>query len=591
MSSNNAPSRPATGSRQRSLLIPITLVIIILLIIGGTCREARAFAYRFSGGTGGQATVTHPYGYSSQGGLIELSIGINPLSPNASDMEISVQNAIDTWNALESTTGNLSYGESNNIPAGHYDFESVVLHEIGHVLGLDHSNIGQAQGVSGSNMDHTISEAGPNGVYNLNAGADGVIGSRDDLRGDDVNLNWFNVATNDPFAANSKGVYDTTTFSPYLSDLPADDSFSANGSRAVASTLGLTNTESVMQQGARPDEAQRTLTEDDVAGIRLGMTGQDMIQGTADDYVINLTYAGFNSDADVVVDFDNETSFALTTGIGLYAGAGHKTMYSTGIHFNTDWDWFFNDVRNNQPVLGDTDGDGDVDNTDIQAAFTNFTGPSGTGKTREQGDVDPHPDGDGDVDNSDIQLIFREFTGPGEGGDTLFATADMHSAEPQDAPDLIYDAATGEVILDAGGSQILAYTLRNSANQFSPNDQSSVLNGVSTLQAFEISESTLSPVTGQHSLGTVFPRGLSQQEVSSLLSTNSVSQSLGTAPTTFDIVVIGMAVPEPSAIFVSLFGLLGFAFVAIRKACRNETKTSPGVELPQVELAEVQSTD
>jgi len=69
---------------------------------------------------------------------------------------------------------------------------------------------------------------------------------------------------------------------------------------------------------------------------------------------------------------------------------------------------------------GDRDGDGDVDNTDIIVAFSNFTGPNpdppapSFGRTRLQGDVHPHPSGDGDVDNLDFQEMFTNFTGPND---------------------------------------------------------------------------------------------------------------------------------------------------------------------------------
>ena len=62
-------------------------------------------------------------------------------------------------------------------------------------------------------------------------------------------------------------------------------------------------------------------------------------------------------------------------------------------------------------VPGDTDGDYDVDGSDLGTIFANYTGPGGTGKTFYDGDLD----GDGDVDDSDLGLAFAGFTGP-EGG-------------------------------------------------------------------------------------------------------------------------------------------------------------------------------
>ncbi|MFN3167444.1 MAG: PEP-CTERM sorting domain-containing protein [Phycisphaeraceae bacterium] len=57
---------------------------------------------------------------------------------------------------------------------------------------------------------------------------------------------------------------------------------------------------------------------------------------------------------------------------------------------------------------GDTDGDGDIDDTDLGTAFSNYTGPTGSGKTHPQGDTD----GDGDIDDSDLGTLFSAYTGP-----------------------------------------------------------------------------------------------------------------------------------------------------------------------------------
>ncbi|MFN3166498.1 MAG: PEP-CTERM sorting domain-containing protein [Phycisphaeraceae bacterium] len=57
---------------------------------------------------------------------------------------------------------------------------------------------------------------------------------------------------------------------------------------------------------------------------------------------------------------------------------------------------------------GDTDGDGDIDDTDLGTCFSNYTGPTGSGKAPAQGDTD----NDGDVDDSDLGTIFSAYTGP-----------------------------------------------------------------------------------------------------------------------------------------------------------------------------------
>jgi hypothetical protein len=63
-------------------------------------------------------------------------------------------------------------------------------------------------------------------------------------------------------------------------------------------------------------------------------------------------------------------------------------------------------------LVGDLDGDGDVDNQDIGTATGNFTGAGGsTSMTYADGDID----GDGDVDNQDIGTITGNFTGAAAG--------------------------------------------------------------------------------------------------------------------------------------------------------------------------------
>jgi hypothetical protein len=172
-----------------------------------------------------------------------------------------------------------------------------------------------------------------------------VIGSSDDLRGDDVNLNYFKTADNNPFTL--PATIDSTTYSRDTSNLPSGDNYAANGDRAVAALLGYADTESVMQQQAFYDEAQRTLAAEDVAGIRYAMSGLDELQGTADDYTLALIYAGLTTSADIVIDFDNsQAGFAATYyGGSSIGGTDHWRITSASIYFNDGYDWFFNDVQ------------------------------------------------------------------------------------------------------------------------------------------------------------------------------------------------------------------------------------------------------
>ena len=58
---------------------------------------------------------------------------------------------------------------------------------------------------------------------------------------------------------------------------------------------------------------------------------------------------------------------------------------------------------------GDTNGDNDIDDSDLGTSLANYTGPVGdVGKTAAEGDTD----GDGDVDDSDLGTSFANYTGP-----------------------------------------------------------------------------------------------------------------------------------------------------------------------------------
>ena len=200
------------------------------------CTDALAFTYWTAGGVNPVDTVVHPGDYFNLygGGIVPdvltITVGIQVGSPFLAEMMIPTQNAVSHWNWLTSTTGNITTGETNDVPADKYDYESVVLHELGHALGLGHANLGSESGLSESDKNYTNSTTGANASYDLDAGADGVIGSADDIRGDDEIVNWFDKASNNPFSQPMSGpTYDSATYSQDLSDLPAGDSYSANG--------------------------------------------------------------------------------------------------------------------------------------------------------------------------------------------------------------------------------------------------------------------------------------------------------------------------------------------------------------------------
>lgn len=287
--------------------------------------------------------------------------------------------------------------------------------------------------------------------------------------------------------------------------------------------------------------------------------------GTVDFYLADYRFVDNNLDYVVdtwtSVDISSlqdatELSFGLTTtDIG---GFGPNTP----LYFALD------DLRS-VGVQGDTDGDDDIDVTDILSSFTNFSGPNVDptpptfGRTVAQGDND----GDEDVDVTDILAQFTAFTGPLDGSGLDGSGLGAAEAGDPNIPDLIYDAATGEVILDVDGSGIIGYVLKNGDNSFAFGNHAQILAGVKTSVAGELSEAAFASSVGANSLGNVFPTGMNLAALSAYLTVNQVSTSLGAPVAPFDLVVLssGPAVPEPATLLLSAFAMLGLGVMAARR--------------------------
>ncbi len=255
--------------RRAHYRLPTCLIVLSAILLPGS---GSAGAYIFAKENNLPDLITHPTSYNGSGGVVTVNVCIVPGTPNTAAMEVSIQNAINTYNALTPTTGNLVTGGANNVPPSAFDFESVALHEIGHCLGMAHSNMASESGLAVAQQNYTRATEGVNNIFNLNDGTDNIIGSDDDIRDDDVNLHWFRKSNNNPFTI--AATVDGGTYARDTVLLPPGDNFAANADRAVGAALGVFNTEAVMQQGTFNDEAQRTLNHDDVATLLLAASGK-----------------------------------------------------------------------------------------------------------------------------------------------------------------------------------------------------------------------------------------------------------------------------------------------------------------------------
>ena len=428
----------------------------LLVCLPGLFLSSKGFAgtFIFAGESYGVDVVAHPTSYTGQGGTLTVRVCIAPSSANATAMEIPVQNNINIYNRLQPTTGNLVSGGNNNIPSGQLDFESVALHELGHCIGLAHVNAASESRLTGNNQNYTRATAGSNNQFDINPGADGVIGSNDDIRGDDVNLHWYRKSNNNPFTIDT--TVDSSTYARDLSDLPTGHSFATNADRTVASNSGYPGTESVMQQLTFFDEAQRTLTHDDVATLLYAASGKNEVAGNNDDYTINLEYGGIsNSNCDINLKFDNsQTGFAVCQTGGVFlSGSDHISITSANIFFNTGFNWFFNTDTTKQAV--DTDNDGLSDATEaVLGTAPNNADTDGDGLADGAGGIVPlatlpggiDTDGDGFVDGE------QDF-----GTDPLASNAG--DVAPRGAPDSVLNAGDAVVLTRLVTGIITADTL------------------------------------------------------------------------------------------------------------------------------------
>lgn len=325
---------------------------VLLLVTFALPQHAIGGAYIFADGNNLER-VAHPRVYTGVGGTLSnlticVDVSVNP--DLAVQAEAAVIKAVKTFNRLRSIPNNtLAFNASTDIPSGRVDFESTLLHEMGHCQGLAHPNHATESGLAEPDRNGTKSSNGADGVFNQGAGLDVRHGSNDDVRGDDLNLHWYVRNQNNPGVL--PAVFDGSTLIRALTALPAGHLFAANADRNVLAALGIASTEAVMQQGAGSNEAQRQLQADDETALRLARSGLDRIQGTADDYSFQLSYVGqlnnpTDSACNLRVRLDTSTSFAVCAVGGSGLNASNIRITTANLAFNSATNWYFTPGEN-----------------------------------------------------------------------------------------------------------------------------------------------------------------------------------------------------------------------------------------------------
>ncbi len=276
-------------------------------------------------------TILHPVGYTGNESnqIVVITIGIRPGSQYANEMRLALLRALGTWTDLGPTAGNLDF--DSDLPSGQTDFESIVLHEIGHVLGLDHPNLVDVYGPGSPRRDFAYSGRGLDSTFatviGTNDGTDDIAGSHDDERGDDEGFLWFRRLNNNPFTLDQTEI-DEDSYSMSLLDLPTvpiDDTYLDDPVTGNIST-DFRGTRSVAVGDVNGDNRPDVIAADLLQGVRLYLNdatsvpfgnstvGINIISSTDDFQAVALGDVDNDTDRDIIVGRDGDPfCFSRTT--------------------------------------------------------------------------------------------------------------------------------------------------------------------------------------------------------------------------------------------------------------------------------------
>jgi hypothetical protein len=298
--------------------------------------------------------IMHVRGYPTSPNPVGANYSITVcLDPNNTPLnaEQSVRNAVAEYNRMQGQNSNVTAGPGG----GQVDFESMLLHELGHCMGLDHNTLGPTETGDSNMFFFTNAQPGPNAVLNGNAGVDTVRASRDDVRLDDVNKHWFRVGSNNPFTA-LPAVIDQTTWSISTLNLPVGHTFAeaatsfnpcAPQNAANTSLLrGVNGSMAAMMPVLCSNNSVRRLQFDDVATLRIARAGYNGTQGNTDDYTWTMSYVGRTTACNIPISLVGVgTGFAQCNVQFQIGQAGDGVLSgSTAIIALNSVNWFYNQV-------------------------------------------------------------------------------------------------------------------------------------------------------------------------------------------------------------------------------------------------------
>jgi hypothetical protein len=280
-------------------------IVDCLQMVGGFC----APGVDRNGAPIGAFAIVHPPGYDGTQPTLRVEVCVSPSFP---ELVRPTQRAVAKWAVLTPIVGNCGPGcplAEDPLPRGTFHAETVILHEIGHAVGLDHPNLLFADPANGGAFVNTSYSAAHSGApIGVMVGPDGVCGSRDDFF-DDVggttatNVHWFREGDNDPFIIDDE-VIDIDTFSRSTNtQLPAGSTWAANANHCHAFQRGLPRTQAVMYSIVGTTTVYTGIAADDANMVKMQRTGEDRIAGTADDYTMDLRWVADCAEAEIEVRF------------------------------------------------------------------------------------------------------------------------------------------------------------------------------------------------------------------------------------------------------------------------------------------------